>query len=158
MLLIGNTSGFAAVVRSIQMMDACDPETFNIVLGDGACENRNGGQTFSDFIAELAATQKAGAWHFAPSAVRLREGQEFVAENHGGEVHTFTEVAEFGGGFVNELNGISGNPVPAPACLDFGTLVFIPPGGSSLPEDESVGVHHYQCCIHPWMRTDVIVR
>jgi hypothetical protein len=156
-LLIGNTIGFAAVVRSIQMMDACDPETFNAMFGDGTCV-RNGGVTFDHFIAELEQTEKAGAWHNAPGVVRLREGQEFVAENHGGEVHTFTEVDEFGGGFIDELNGISGNPVPAPECLDFGSLVFIPSGGSSDPEDESVGVHHYQCCIHPWMRTDVIVR
>ncbi len=35
---------------------------------------------------------------------------------------------------------------------------FVPPGGVSDPKVEKPGVHHYQCCIHPWMRTDVIVR
>jgi hypothetical protein len=75
---------------------------------------------------------------------------------------TFTPVAAFGGGFVNELNGISGNPVPAPECLNCGSIVFIPAGGveegptagsSELP----VGTHRFQCCIHPWMRTVIDV-
>lgn len=149
--------GFASNVRDILIMDACDPETFDAVLGEGACIG-NGGVGFDVFIHQLELTQQAGAWHFAPGEVRLREGQEFQATNHGGEVHTFTEVDEFGGGFVNELNGISGNPVPAPECLNFGALEFIPPGASTDPEEEEAGVHHYQCCIHPWMRTDVIVR
>ena len=89
-------------------------------------------------------------------------GQSIVIENRGGETHTFTPVAEFGGGFVTELNGISGNPVPAPECLNFGLIVFIPAGGievgptagsSELP----VGSHKFQCCIHPWMRTVIDV-
>jgi hypothetical protein len=33
-----------------------------------------------------------------------------------GETHTFTEVAQFGGGLVGLLNDLSGNPVPAPEC------------------------------------------
>src|SRR5688572_30103203 len=97
-LVIGNTTGFAAVVRSIQMMDACDPETFNDAFGEGTCV-RQGGVPLDSFLTQLLHSQKAGAWHNAPGVVRLRSGEEFVAENHGGEVHTFTEVDEFGGGF-----------------------------------------------------------
>ncbi len=156
-LVIGNTTGFAAVARSIQMMDACDPETFNEEFGDGTCV-RQGGVSLDAFITQLVHSQKAGSWNFAPGNVRLREGEEFVAENHGGETHTFTKVEEFGGGFIGDLNDLSGNPVPAPECLDFGTMVFIPAGGSSDAEVQPAGVHHYMCCIHPWMRTDVIVR
>jgi hypothetical protein len=92
----------------------------------------------------------------------LNVGRPTFIENRGGETHTFTPVANFGGGFVNELNGISGNPVPAPECLNFGAIVFIPAGGaeegptagsSELP----VGSHKFQCCIHPWMRTVIEV-
>jgi plastocyanin len=80
------------------------------------------------------------------------------AQNNGGEVHTFTEVDEFGGGIVPPLNVLSGNPLPAPECLQLGLGDFIPAGGQSAPDLEDPGVHHYQCCIHPWMRADVIVR
>ena len=73
-------------------------------------------------------------------------------------MHTFTEVDEFGGGIVEMLNDLSGNPVPAPECLALGDNDFIPPGGRSPPEVEGPGVPHHQCCIHPWLRTDVTVR
>ena len=80
------------------------------------------------------------------------------ARNIGGEAHTFTEVDDFGGGIVPVLNDLSGNPVPAPECVQLGPADFIPPGGVSAPDVEEPGVHHYQCCIHPWMRADVVVR
>lgn len=151
------TVGFASDVRIVAMNDQCDPESFNAVIGPGTCVN-NGGVSFDTFIAELTNSQLAGAWSFAPGQVRLRDGQAVQAQNNGGEVHTFTEVDEFGGGFVPPLNALSGNPVPAPECLQLGGGDFIPPGGKSTPELEEPGVHHYQCCIHPWMRADVVVR
>ena len=94
--------------------------------------------------------------------MHLNVGRSTLIENVGGETHTFTPVAAFGGGFVAELNGISGNPVPAPECLNFGAISFIPAGGveegptagsSTMP----VGISRFQCCIHPWMRTVVEV-
>jgi plastocyanin len=151
------TVGFASDVRIVAMNDQCDPESFNAAVGPGTCVN-NGGVSFDKFIAELMHTQQAGAWHFTPDPVRLRDGQAVQAQNHGGETHTFTEVDEFGGGIVPPLNELSGNPVPAPECLQLGGGDFIPPGGKSDADVETPGVHHYQCCIHPWMRTDVIVR
>jgi hypothetical protein len=72
-------------------------------------------------------------------------------------VHTFTEVDEFGG-IVLLLTELSGNPVPAPECLALEDGDFIPPGGMSPPDVEEPGVHHYQCCIHPWLRAEVTVR
>jgi plastocyanin len=129
----------------------CRPRT-------GACVSPHAGVQFDDFIRELTQTQKVGAWNFAPRRLHVRDGQAFQAENRGGEVHTFTEVDEFGGGIVEMLNELSGNPVPAPECLALGDNDFIPPGGRSTPEMEEPGVHHYQCCIHPWLRTDVTVR
>ena len=44
-------------------------------------------------------------------------GQTLVAINRGGEEHTFTEVEHFGGGFAPLLDNLSGNPDPAPECL-----------------------------------------
>lgn len=145
------------VVRTVSMMDACDPTTFDAVLGAGACV-RDGGITFADFNAQLAAHGSVGAWHFAPPTLDAREGQLLQAVNRGGETHTFTEVAHFGGGFVAVLNAASGNPVPAPECLHLTAHDFIPPGGTSerdVLDDE--GTELYQCCIHPWMRTTVHV-
>ena len=161
--LLGLTAGAGAVQgdKKFRLLDDCDPATFNAVLGDGACVG-NGHTTFAEFIAELEETQDAHKWRNQPSQSQLIVGRPTEIENRGGEVHTFTRVAAFGGGFVNELNGISGNPVPAPECLNFGSIVFIPPGGvepgptagtSGLP----VGTSRFQCCIHPWMRTVIEV-
>jgi hypothetical protein len=154
-------SGAVQGDKKIRLLDDCDPATFNAVLGDGACIG-NGHTTFAEFIEELEETQDAHAWRNQPSAMHLNAGRPTFIENRGGEVHTFTPVAAFGGGFVTELNGISGNPVPAPECLNFASMVFIPAGGtesgptagsSELP----AGTHRFQCCIHPWMRTVIEV-
>ena len=147
--------------KKIRLLDDCEPTTFNAVLGDGACIG-NGHTTFEEFIGELEATQDAHKWRNQPSQMHLNVGRPTLIENVGGEVHTFTPVAAFGGGFVNELNGISGNPVPAPECLNLGAITFIPAGGveegptAGSPE-MPVGISRFQCCIHPWMRTVVEV-
>src|ERR1043165_2407806 len=127
--------------KKIRMYDDCEPTTFNAVL---------------------EATQDAHAWRNQPSAMQIKVGRPTFIENRGGETHTFTPVANFGGGFVNELNGISGNPVPPPECLHFGAIVFIPAGGAEEgptagSSDLPVGSHKFQCCIHPWMRTVIDV-
>jgi radical SAM superfamily enzyme YgiQ (UPF0313 family) len=161
--LLSLTSGAGAVPgdKKVRLLDDCDPATFNEVLGDGACIG-DGKTTFGEFIEELAETQDAHAWRNQPSNMHVNVGRSTLIENRGGEVHTFTRVANFGGGFVPDLNGISGNPVPAPECLNFGSIVFIPAGAtaegptagtSALP----VGTSRFQCCIHPWMRTVIDV-
>jgi len=161
--LLSLTAGAGAVQgdKKIRLLDDCEPTTFNAVLGDGACVG-NGHTTFDEFIAELSATQDAHAWRNQPGNMHLNVGRDTLIENRGGETHTFTPVAQFGGGFVDELNGISGNPVPAPECLNFGAIVFIPAGGIEVgptagSADLPVGSHKFQCCIHPWMRTVIDV-
>ena len=72
--------------------------------------------------------------------------------NGGGETHTFTEVAEFGGGVVGLLN--NGAPT-RPECL---TADFIPSGGQTTHTFEAGETAKYQCCIHPWMRAEVRIR
>jgi plastocyanin len=148
---------FKATFKPIQMMDACDPETFNAAVGPGTCL-RNGGVRFPRFLQLLGQHHALGAWHFAPSTVNARVGQTLRAVNHGGEVHTFTEVEEFGGGIVPDLNTLAGTPDPAPECLTLPLSDFVPPGGTYTDEVEEAGVERYQCCIHPWMRAVVTAR
>jgi hypothetical protein len=161
MLSLTTPAGAVQGDKKIRLLDDCEPTTFNAVLGDGACIG-NGHTTFQEFIEELEETQDAHKWRNQPSNMQVNVGRPTLIENRGGEVHTFTPVAEFGGGFIDELNGISGNPVPAPECLNIPGLVFIPAGAiedgptagsSELP----VGAHKFQCCIHPWMRTIIEV-
>ena len=84
----------------------------------------------------------------------MRVGQLLVANNRGGEEHTFTEVEEFGGGVVPFLNNLVGLTTIAPECNQ---AVRLPPGASSSETEHEAGVEKYQCCIHPWMRAEVRV-
>jgi plastocyanin len=143
--------------HTVSIMDACDPESFNAVLGAGAC-TRNGGVRFEEFIRLLTAQRSVGAWHFTPTQATLAVGDVLQAINRGGEEHTFTEVEEFGGGIVPQLNELSGNTTVAPECAALKADDRIPPGGRSEAETETEeGVEKYQCCIHPWMRLELRV-
>jgi hypothetical protein len=143
----------------VAMQDRCDPATFNAALGDGTCVRRGPVVTFAEFLAEVQRLHLARSWHFEPAPLDIRLGDSFDARNVGGEVHTFTEVEHFGGGIVPLLNQLSGTPEPAPECLQLAPGDFIRPGASTAPDTPSAaGVEHYQCCIHPWMRTDVRIR
>jgi plastocyanin len=141
--------------RRITMMDACDGPTFNAAIGPGTCA-RDHGVSFSEFVAQLTAHQFAGAWHNAPSQTDARLGDSLVAYNNGGEVHTFTRVASFGGGVVPFLNDLSGTPTVAPECT--AETQFVPPGGTDTDSLNQTGELKFQCCIHPWMRTTVMVK
>jgi plastocyanin len=141
---------------AVTLMDACDPDSFNVALGPGTCV-RSGGILFENFIELLRRHQSVGAWHFAPSQAQLAVGDVLVAVNHGGETHTFTEVEDFGGGIVPMLNQLAGLTTVAPECNQLQPGDFIPAGGSSSETEEEEGVEKYQCCIHPWMRAEVRV-
>ena len=151
---------------TVNILDGCDPTTFNAVLGTGACDgNHLGGFiTFNQFLAELIDQKSVGEWRFNPFRIDTERAINFTLVNKGGETHTFTRVKKFGGGFVAPLNGPSGVPDPAPECAQMvnGQLVpqpqsennvFVPAGqtmaGPTLAHDHSA---NYQCCIHPWMR------
>jgi hypothetical protein len=79
-----------------------------------------------------------------------------LVTNRGGEVHTFTEVEEFRGGIVANLNARAGVPDVAPECLNLAPGDFVAPGGT-FTETEEEGDEKYQCWIHPWMRLDLHV-
>lgn len=177
--------GNAQTTKTITMRDACDPATFNAVLGSGACVSGHHGNTaFLDFLGELQTDQIAGAWRFNPmlnttegnfrlARLDLTSGDQTTIQNAGGETHTFTRVNKFGGGFKVRLNGLSGNPDPAPECAQVANGMLAPQpesdtnrfveagktepgptaGSPALPE----GVSRWECCIHPWMRMIVVV-
>jgi plastocyanin len=138
----------------INILDACDPETFAAQQVD--C-TRAGGVKFDQFIAILTRLGFVGPWHFSPSNVNVRVGESFVAVNQGGEVHTFTEVAQFGGGIVPPLNDLAHVPVIAPECGALEADDFVPPGGSYHEDIDHTGTLKFQCCIHPWMRLEANV-
>lgn len=146
----------------VQIRDECDPASFNAVLGEGACVG-DGTVTFSEFIAELAATQQVATWQFDPSLASVQAGEKIVARNVGGETHTFTEVAEFGPGIVPELNelvfGVPGPPLPE--FLTLGPDDFIAPGRKvqirTGKHGLEPGTHRFECAIHPWMQATVEV-
>jgi len=185
-MLWSSVAANAQATKTITMRDACDPTTFNAVLGPGVCMPGHHGNTlFPDFIGELQTDQIAGAWRFNPmlnttegnlrlARLDLRSGDQTTIQNAGGETHTFTRVKNFGGGFKAVLNGLTGNPDPAPECAQ------ILPGGTLAPQPESdtnqfveagktesgptagsaalpPGVSRWECCVHPWMRMVVVV-
>lgn len=148
----------AAQHRRVTVLDACDGPSFNLAIGPGTCE-RNGGVTFDDFIGQLTAMGEAPAWRFAPEAMTLAEGGSIDALNRGGEFHTFTEVAAFGGGCVPELNAVLGlSPVPECGVPGIFATTGIAPGDELEGEPLSSGSHLFECLIHPWMRTEVTVQ
>jgi plastocyanin len=142
--------------RLVTMQDACDPQTFNAVIGPGTCV-RAGGVTFDNFIAALTKHGSIGGWHFAPPNTHVQQGTTFLAINRGGEEHTFTEVAEFGGGIVSLLNDLAHTPVIAPECAALEEDDFVPAGGTYREEVDHTGTVKFQCCIHPWMRLEAQV-
>ena len=171
-IVIGTISIASAVVlvatndpTVIRMQGPCEPISFNLAVGPGTCIG-DGPITFAHFIAELTHARNVGLWHFDPNAGALAPGTVLSLENLGGELHTFTKVAEFGGGFIDPLNQLSGNPIPAPECLanenpsniyvEAKTTEVGPTAGSSiLPRGTKT---KFQCCIHPRMRTELTTK
>jgi hypothetical protein len=82
-------------------------------------------------------TGSPAAWRFAPAQLRLDAGGTVQAHNRGGEDHTFTEVANFGGGCIQALNDLLGL-TPVPECAGFPGGAFaatlVPAGVSRLTE------------------------
>lgn len=176
LLLLSSTGWSQSGSFTISIRDACDPPTFNAVVGPGTCLFGDHGRTkFNLFVKEVQQDRMAGAWYFSPLlnasagkfrliTVQLSSGQTTSLQNTGGELHTFTRVAKFGGGVVGFLNDLTGNHDVAPECLqsenssnilvEAGTTEVGPTaGGTDLP----TGVSKWQCCIHPWMRMTVNV-
>lgn len=141
--------------HTLRIYDSCDPATFNAVFNDPTICIKQGHVPFDRFIAELTQTQQAAQWRFGPQNVELNSGENVFARNVGGEVHTFTRVAQFGGGILPLLNDLTGNTTVAPECTTLEPDDFVAPGALYTAELNTDEVQHFQCCIHPWMRADV---
>ena len=150
----------------IVALDECDPTTFNAVLGPDFCKNvalafvAPFATTFADLFAKAAAGTPDPAWDFEPDTLTIKKGTPLIVVNQGGEPHTFTEVAKFGGGFVAGLNG---GQATVPECAGGFKEVAVArtrilQGSHLQVSGLSKGEHHFQCCIHPWMRVTVEVR
>jgi plastocyanin len=167
------TTSLQAQARSndakITMMDNCSENDPAYVPFGGCPEGApfpgsrsyHGDVSVAEFFALLFSPLAPGnqvighpSWRNEPSYISIRAGQDVRVSNRGGRAHTFTKVADFGGGFVGPLNGALD---PAPECADPTQLVFVPYGGSQTVTGLAAGLHQYQCCIHPWMRAAVRV-
>ena len=144
-------------------LDECDPATFNAALGPDFCHNVTLGAftTLSDLFAKAAAGTPDPGWDFEPDTLNIKKGTTVIAVDQGGEPHTFTEVAQFGGGFIPVLNAPGEDVVPE--CVGgFANVAVaktrILQGSQLQVTGLSKGKHYFQCCIHPWMRVEVDVK
>jgi plastocyanin len=142
--------------RKIAIRDDCDPDD-PTWAPSGGCVLPGGDVDRAEFNAELVsplstATVGHQAWRNEPSYLKVETGESVRVSNRGGRIHTFTEVAQFGGGRVPPLNvGLA----PAPECA---ASVDIAPGDRVEITHLAPGNHRFQCCIHPWMRALVKVQ
>ncbi len=148
----------------IVAVDECDPASFNDpkVAGPGFCKNVTLG-AFTTFD-ELRRGAKEGTpdpgWDFEPDKLRIKKGTPIIVVDQGGEPHTFTEVKQFGGGFLDFLN--HGEETVSECNGGFKNLAVartrILQGSQLQVSGLSKGEHYFQCCIHPWMRVTVEVK
>ena len=152
--------------KVVMVRDSCTP-SFNIFFGDPTiCQQTDGKVDIFAFLDYLGKHLNHPLWRFDPQSFNLPAGKHVELQNLGGEFHTWTEVANFGGGIIPELNfgaptvpecGSPGNLAPESiknVYLDYQDVENgATAGTSALP----AGSHKFMCCIHPWMQTVVQV-
>ena len=160
---------FAQVVA----LDECDPDSFNKKVelgglgegGTGFCHNValaafGYATTLPDLVMKAQSGTPDPGWDFEPDQVTIRTDTLLSVVDQGGEPHTFTEVAQYGGGFIDLLNH---GEATVPECAGGFSNVAVAKTrivqGSHLDiTGLSKGKHLFQCCIHPWMRMEVDVK
>lgn len=171
-LMVTVTTALNAQVRSndaaVTMMDDCSPADggYNAVGGcpEGApfpgSSSYRGDVTVAEFFDLLVSPRAPGqiighpSWRNEPSYLSIRAGQNLRVTNRGGRGHTFTKVADFGGGFVGLLNG---QMEQAPECNPQQVTLLLYGEAETLQNLDPGELHKFQCCIHPWMRAAVRV-
>ena len=151
--------------RTIALVDDCDPA--DPAWAPVGCFQKDGDVTaeeFNQFLRSplydniLPTGAEPGlflvghpSWRNDPSHVVIEEGKEIKVRNVGGRPHTFTKVAEFGGGVVPPLN------VGTQLAQECATALRLEAGDSTSITADGEGIQRYQCCFHPWMRATVRV-
>lgn len=152
-------------VAQIVALDECDPATFNApdAAGPDFCRNVAVGAStkFADLFTKAQSNSPDPNWDFEPDSLTISKGTILSVVDQGGEPHTFTEVAKFGGGFIPGLNAPGEDTVPE--CAGGFSRVEVArtrllQGSQVQLTGLSKGEHLFQCCIHPWMRTKVDVK
>jgi plastocyanin len=151
--------------RTIDLVDDCDPD--DPAWAPIGCLQKDGDVTAAEFDAFLRSPLYDNvpppadgigsflvghpSWRNDPSHVVIEAGRNIKVRNVGGRPHSFTAVANFGGGIVPPLNE---GTQPAPECAG---LVRIAPGEEATMSAGGEGIQRFQCCFHPWMRATVRV-
>lgn len=138
--------------REIAIRDDCDPRDPGWIP-TGGCALRRGDVTLAEFNGELdsplaLAVVGHQAWRNDPPYLEIETRRDVRVRNEGGRVHTFTKVANFGGGKVPSP-ALNEGLAMAPECP---ASVDLAPGGEMHVSGLAEGNHRFQCCIHPWMR------
>jgi plastocyanin len=156
-----NSPSLAQVVA----LDECDPTTFNAALGPDFCKNvalaaLGYATTLSDLFQKAGNGTPDPGWDFEPDTLHIKEGTTVSVVDQGGEPHTFTEVEQFGGGFIGPLNH---GEATVPECT--GGFSNVAVARTRILQASTVnitglkkGKHRFECCIHPWMRVTVDVK
>src|SRR5690349_11689751 len=142
----------AVAAQKIDILDYCDPSD-PAWAPSGGCLLKEGDVTFaefSDLLDSVLSSAVVGhpAWRFEPSFAEAEPRERLHVFNRGGRAHTFTEVAEFGGGFIPSP-ALNKGLTMAPECA---SAQVIAPGTRAVVSGLSEGDHRFQCCVHPWMR------
>src|SRR5262245_19562158 len=165
-LAVGNRSRALAAGggQKVALEDDCDPT--DPAWAPQGCFREEGHVTRAEFGALLfSALVPANAaaprvpvghpsWRIDPGYLVIEAGETVRVRNAGGRGHTFTEVADYGGGFVPPLNGgTPANPgiAVAPACNPAAAPVMAP-GEQAEVSGLAPGGHRFHFCIHPWTR------
>src|SRR5688500_18123323 len=113
--------------RTIELVDDCDPD--DTAWWPGGCLQRDVDVTAAEFNQFLRSPLSDNippfgvepglfmvghpSWRNDPSHVVIEAGKAISVRNVGGRPHTFTAVAQFGGGVIPPLNV---GTQPAPEC------------------------------------------
>ena len=163
----------APPVAQVVALDECDPDTFNAPTRKGGLGSGGTGfchevalsafgfsTTLGDLIDKASKGTPDPGWDFEPDQLTIDQGTTVSVVDQGGEPHTFTEVAQFGGGFVEPLN--HGEPTVPECAGGFSNVAVartrVTQGSRLDVAGLSKGKHLFQCCIHPWMRMEVDVK
>lgn len=158
--------------QRIALVDDCDPDDPNWGPVPGCLQDKGdvSQAEFNMFLRSplynktvppsLAGEFLVGhpSWRNEPSHVVIEEGKRIHVKNEGGRPHTFTPVAQFGGGRIPPLL-VGTQMAPECAAPPAGeTDPFqVAPGGRLKLKASGEGIMRFQCCFHPWMRATVRV-